>query len=127
MYNASFYFPIRLIDSKEILDEVYIANVLPIDLASKGNVIFKVSGFLLSELSQTIQLWHRASEFAMQLLGIAEVPLSKLTAEDATVELRCLGEGLDSVEGGQGRTQRPAAFRYEVCNDRLCPSVACFI
>lgn len=40
--------------------------------------------------------------------------MAHLTSPESSRQDRCLGEGLDPLLGGEGKTRRPAAFKYVV-------------
>ncbi|CRG93618.1 conserved Plasmodium protein, unknown function [Plasmodium gallinaceum] len=57
-FYQNLYYPIRLVDSKELTNENLIRNVLPIDLISKGEICFEV---------------HNNNEIYSTILGIFEL------------------------------------------------------
>ncbi|AFZ79044.1 hypothetical protein BEWA_018890 [Theileria equi strain WA] len=78
VYNQNMYFPIHLVDSKELSDPALIKYSLPIDLASKGPVI--------------IEAWDH-DDTSSEFLGGAEVHLSKLYT-DGVLHSRSLVDGI---------------------------------
>ncbi|VWU49051.1 centrosomal protein CEP76, putative [Hepatocystis sp. ex Piliocolobus tephrosceles] len=63
VYYQNLYFPIRLVDKKELTKDVLIKNVLSIDLTSKGGICFEV---------------HNNNEICSTILGIYELPFADI-------------------------------------------------
>ncbi|ANQ09282.1 Uncharacterized protein PCOAH_00036820 [Plasmodium coatneyi] len=62
-FYQNLYFPIRLVDKKELTNESLIRNVLPVDLISKGEICFEV---------------HNNNEIHSTILGIFELPFADI-------------------------------------------------
>ncbi|CAI7721595.1 NdP2 protein, putative [Plasmodium vivax] len=62
-FYQNLYFPIRLVDKKELTHESLIKNVLPVDLISKGEICFEV---------------HNNNEVNSTILGIFELPFADI-------------------------------------------------
>lgn len=62
-FYQNLYYPIRLVDKKELTNEKLIHNVLPIDLISKGDICLEV---------------HNNNEIYSSILGIFELPFSDI-------------------------------------------------
>ncbi|KJP88903.1 hypothetical protein AK88_01397 [Plasmodium fragile] len=62
-FYQNLYFPIRLVDKKELTHESLIRNVLPVDLISKGEICFEV---------------HNNNEIHSTILGIFELPFADI-------------------------------------------------
>eukprot|EP00922_Rhytidocystis_sp_ex-Travisia-forbesii_P007453 GHVS01010881.1.p1 GENE.GHVS01010881.1~~GHVS01010881.1.p1 ORF type:complete len:1534 (-),score=185.84 GHVS01010881.1:14-4615(-) len=98
VFNQNFYFPIRLLDPRERRVPSFIKDTLPLDLYSKGPIVFEV--------------WDQ-DETSSDFLGGCEVLLSTILKEGLR-ESRCLAEGLgESHEKSRLPDGRPAGFRYK--------------
>ncbi|SCN58593.1 centrosomal protein CEP76, putative [Plasmodium chabaudi chabaudi] len=62
-FYQNLYYPIRLVDRKELTNEKLIHNVLPIDLISKGDICLEV---------------HNNNEIYSSILGIFELPFADI-------------------------------------------------
>ncbi|SCO93337.1 centrosomal protein CEP76, putative [Plasmodium malariae] len=62
-FYQNLYYPIRLVDKKELTNENLIRNILPVDLISKGEICFEV---------------HNNNEIYSTILGIFELPFSDI-------------------------------------------------
>lgn len=99
VWNQNLYFPIRLLDPSERTVPLYIQKCLPLDLLSKGNIVF--------------ECWDQ-DETSSDYLGGTELHLSELINKGVKMT-RCLAEGLaeGGPEGARLPDGRPAAFVYE--------------
>ncbi|KAH7649146.1 c2 containing [Cryptosporidium bovis] len=78
VYNQNLYFPVRLLDQRELLITSFRRKCLPIDLLCKGPV--------------KIEVWNK-SDTSSILLGSGEVDLNKIY-RIGKEDTRCLSEGL---------------------------------
>ncbi|CRH01096.1 conserved Plasmodium protein, unknown function [Plasmodium relictum] len=75
-FYQNLYYPIRLVDSKELTNENLIRNVLPIDLISKGEICFEV---------------HNNNEIYSTILGIFELHFADIF-NYGTIDYRSLAQ-----------------------------------
>ncbi|GFE54997.1 C2 domain-containing protein, putative [Babesia ovis] len=78
IYNQNMYFPIHLVDKRELIDPALIKHSLPIDMSSKGPV--------------TVEVWDH-DETSSEFLGSVDVPLSKLYT-NGVLQKRSLVDGI---------------------------------
>ncbi|KAL5368509.1 hypothetical protein CPHLJ_5g780 [Cryptosporidium parvum] len=78
VYNQNLYFPVRILDQRELLIPSFRRKCLPIDLLCKGPL--------------KIEVWNR-SDTSSILLGSGEVNLNKMYTLGKE-DFRCLAEGL---------------------------------
>ncbi|KAF7457208.1 C2 domain-containing protein [Cryptosporidium felis] len=78
VYNQNLYFPVRILDQRELLIPSFRRKCLPIDLLCKGPV--------------KIEVWNR-SDTSSILLGSGEIDLNKMYTLGKE-DLKCLAEGL---------------------------------
>ncbi|SBS85622.1 centrosomal protein CEP76, putative (CEP76) [Plasmodium ovale curtisi] len=98
-FYQNLYYPIRLVDKKELTNEKLIRNVLPIDLISKGEICFEV---------------HNNNEIYSTILGIFELPFADIfnygtydyrsLAQDNTVSNSMYNDYKDTYEVVNGGT-----------------------
>eukprot|EP00918_Siedleckia_nematoides_P026755 GHVU01057717.1.p1 GENE.GHVU01057717.1~~GHVU01057717.1.p1 ORF type:complete len:270 (+),score=50.39 GHVU01057717.1:255-1064(+) len=77
VFSQAFYFPIRLLDMKELTDPAYIEHCLPMDLLTNGAI--------------SLECWD-ASEAASEFLGGCEFNFAQIH-DDGVKEMRALAEG----------------------------------
>lgn len=99
VWNQNLYFPIRLLDPQERTSLSYIQRCLPVDLLSKGNIVF--------------ECWDQ-DETSSDFLGGCEMHLSELL-KSGKIAIRCLAEGLRQGDSEAARMPdgRPVAFQYQ--------------
>lgn len=78
VYNQNLYFPVRVLDQRELIVPSFRRKCLPIDLLCKGPI--------------KIEVWNR-SDTSSILLGSGEVHLNKMYTLGKE-DFRCLAEGL---------------------------------
>ncbi|PHJ25782.1 c2 domain-containing [Cystoisospora suis] len=100
VYNQNFYFPVRLLDPRERSDKRLRETALPLDLYTKGPVIFEV--------------WDN-DELTSDFLGGGEVHLNSVWKEGSW-ELRCLAEGMGQEDD---KTRLPDGRPAEFATKRL--------
>ncbi|CDR93984.1 Sma protein, putative [Babesia bigemina] len=83
IYNQNMYFPIHLVDMRELTDPALIKHSLPVDLSSKGPVV--------------VEVWDH-SDASSEFLGSAEVPLSRIYT-NGVLQRRSLADGIFTSAG----------------------------
>ncbi|GIX63742.1 C2 domain-containing protein, putative [Babesia caballi] len=78
VYNQNMYFPIHLVDQRELTDPALIRHSLPVDLSSKGPVV--------------VEVWDHC-DAASELLGSVEIPLSRIYTH-GVLQRRSLVDGI---------------------------------
>ncbi|KOB59444.1 hypothetical protein PFHG_01205 [Plasmodium falciparum HB3] len=106
-FYQNLYYPIRLVDKKELTNEHLIRNVLPIDLISKGDICFEV---------------HNNNEIYSTILGIFELPFADIfnygtedfrsLAEENTKSTSQYNDYKDYNQFGSGRMD-PSVDNYD--------------
>ncbi|KAK1937449.1 putative Sma protein [Babesia divergens] len=78
VYNQNMYFPIHLVDERELTDPALIKHSLPVDLKSKGPVV--------------VEVWDH-DDASSDFLGSVEIPLSKIYTH-GVLQQRSLVDGI---------------------------------
>ncbi|KAK2195384.1 bifunctional C2 domain superfamily/C2 domain [Babesia duncani] len=86
VYNQNMYFPIHLIDQKELIHPALIQHSLPVDMSCKGPVV--------------IEVWDH-DEYSLDFLGGTQIPLNRLYT-DGVPCTKSFVDGLQSHEADFG-------------------------
>ncbi|KAL7068197.1 C2 domain-containing protein [Cryptosporidium serpentis] len=91
VYNQNLYFPVRILDKRELLVPSFRRKCLPVDILSKGPIILEV--------------WNRDDASSM-FLGSSQIDLNKLYTIGRE-DTRCLAEGLIDINTLRRSDGRP--------------------
>ncbi|ORM41001.1 Vesicular-fusion protein sec18 [Babesia sp. Xinjiang] len=97
IYNQNMYFPIHLVDNRELTDPALIRHSLPVDMSSKGPVM--------------VEVWDH-DDASSEFLGSVEVPLSKLYTQ-GVLQRRSLVDGIFSAGSYEAEMDDEDEFEEE--------------